>query len=85
MQLSQTFIKWTPSIKWTHGKGVRLIEVSLYLKQTNITPSSLEFEQNEQFATKLCTINEALAKDIYETVDLKVRVLSKEENKQPIV
>lgn len=54
-------------------------------KQAKIMPSSPTFEYNEQFASKLCTVTEALAKDIYETVDLKVKVLTKEEKKQPII
>lgn len=54
-------------------------------KQAKITPSSLKFQYNEAFSNKLCTVKEALSKDLYERVDLKVKVIKKEQTKQLIV
>lgn len=54
-------------------------------KQAKIVPTALEFNYNDEFSNNLCTVDEALQKDIYETVDLKVKVMKKEENKQLIV
>ena len=42
----------------------------------------LELENIAQFATKPSIVHETLAKDIYQAVDLKIRVLAKKENKK---
>lgn len=56
------------------------------LKKAKITPSSpLKFEYNEAFSSNLCTVKAALSKDLYEVVDLKVKVIKKQETKQFIV
>ena len=54
-------------------------------KQAKVTPSLSIFQYNEAFANKLCTVQQALSKDLYEIVDLKVKVMTKEENKEVIV
>lgn len=53
-------------------------------KYANITPSSVPFSFNEDFSNQLCTIAQALEKDLYETVDIKAKVLKKQEYKQTL-
>ena len=90
INLNQAFKNKSPvkiqGVKRTASKRFHAtMEEYTIAKQAKIMPSSPTFEYNEQFASKLCTVTEALAKDIYETVDLKVKILTKEENKQPII
>ena len=54
-------------------------------KHAKISPASLSFSFNESFSNQLCTITQALGKDLYETVDVKAKVLKKAENKQVII
>ena len=54
-------------------------------KESKITPSSLPFQFNESFSNRLCTIKDAIAKDIFETIDLKAKVIKKDENKQQLI
>ena len=54
-------------------------------KHAKVTPTSLPYTFNEHFSNQLCTITEALEKDVYETLHVKPKVLKKQENKQVIV
>ena len=54
-------------------------------KHAKVSPASLSFSFNESFSNQLCTITQALGKDLYETVDVKAKVLKKAENKQVII
>lgn len=48
-------------------------------------PTELEFNFNENLDNHLHAVSQALQANIYTTVDLKVKVIIKEENKNPIV
>lgn len=48
-------------------------------------PTELQFNFNENLDNHLHVVNEALKANIYTFVDLKVKVIIKEENKNPIV
>ena len=54
-------------------------------KHAKISPAFLSFSFNESFSNQLCTITQALGKDLYESVDVKAKVLKKTENKQVII
>ena len=45
----------------------------------------LQFECDNSLSNRLHTVQEALDASVYETVDLKVKIMMKSENKQPIV
>lgn len=55
------------------------------LKKAKITPVDLQFRCDNSLSNRLHTVQEALDASIYETVDLKVKVMTKSENKQPIL
>jgi len=52
-------------------------------KHAKVTPTSQPYTFNEHFSNQLCTITEALEKDVYETRESKSP--KKQENKQVIV
>lgn len=54
-------------------------------KSAKIMPTELEFNFNENLDNHLHAVSQALQANIYTTVDLKVKVIIKEENKNPIV
>lgn len=54
-------------------------------KNAKIMPTELQFNFNEDLDNHLHVVNEALKANIYTSVDLKVKVIIKEENKNPIV
>ena len=54
-------------------------------KAAKITPTTAPFEYDESLASHLHSITECLNANIYETVDVKVKVLTKSLNKQPII
>lgn len=54
-------------------------------KNAKITPTELNFSFNEQLDNHFRTVSQALQANIYTTVDIKVKVIIKEENKSPIV
>ena len=45
----------------------------------------LQFECDNSLSNRLHTVQEALDASVYETVDIKVKIMMKSENKQPIV
>lgn len=54
-------------------------------KKSKISTTNLQFPFKESFSNRFHTVNQVLDANPYETVDLKVKVLTKTENKQPIV
>ena len=54
-------------------------------KKAKIVPSPSTFEYNPALSSNLCTVEEALSKDLYQVVDFKVKVITKQETKQFIV
>ena len=45
----------------------------------------LQLESDNTLSNRLHTVQEALDASVYETVDLKVKIMMESENKQPIV
>ena len=87
--LHQAFLNKSPvkitAVKHAPNKRFRSQEQEFTIaKHARITPSSLSYSFNEAFNKQLCTINEALGKDLYQTVDIKAKVIKKQENKQVI-
>ena len=48
-------------------------------------PSNVEFSYNEAIDDHLHSVKEALGANVYTSVDLKVKIITKEQNKQVIV
>ena len=53
-------------------------------KPAKITRAVVDFEMNESVAHHLVTVKDSLCANIFETVDLKVKTITKTERKQPI-
>ena len=53
--------------------------------KAKVSRISLDFESNESFSNRFHNVRQALAANVYETIDLKVKVMMKSENKQPII
>lgn len=90
MNLNQAFLNKSPvkiiGVKQTPSKRFHTREEEFTIaKHAKISPASLSFSFNESFSNQLCTITQALGKDLYETVDVKAKVLKKAENKQVII
>ena len=49
-------------------------------KQQKITPTTAPFEYDESLVFKLHSITECLNANIYKTVDVKVKVITKSQN-----
>ena len=54
-------------------------------KNAKVMPSNVEFSYNEGIDNHLHSVKEALESNIYTSVDLKVKIITKEQNKQLIV
>ena len=55
-------------------------------KKSKIMPSSsIDYEYNEEITSKLHTVTEALQTDIYKSINVLAKVMTKDENKQVIV
>ena len=54
-------------------------------KIAGLDSAALEFQYDELLGNNLKTIKNASAATIYDTVDLKVKILSKSDKKQPVV
>lgn len=52
------------------------------IKEAKIKPVSLDFAYNESCAHNMLTVEKALAANLYETLDLKVRVITKPDKKK---
>jgi hypothetical protein len=90
MNLKQAFLNKSPvkitGVKQTKSKRFHKQEQEFTIaKHAKVTPTSLPYTFNEHFSNQLCTITEALEKDVYETLDVKAKVLKKQENKQVTV
>lgn len=72
-------------VKHTPSKRFHTQEEFTIAKHAKISPTSLSFSFNESFSNQVCTITQALGKDLYETVDVTAKVLKKTENKQVII
>ena len=55
------------------------------LKRAKITAADLEFECDNSLSNQLHIVQEALDASVYETIDLKVKIMMKSENKHPIL
>jgi len=55
------------------------------LKQAKILPTSTDFQYNSTIASCLLTVKQALSADLYKTIDVIAKVMSKNENKQVII
>ena len=53
-------------------------------KPAKITPTDVDFKVNESLAHNLITVKDCLSANIFETVDIKVKIITKSERKQPI-
>ena len=54
------------------------------LKKSKVIPTKVDFAFNSEIDNMLRTVNQVIAEDLYKTVDIKVRVMIKEEEKQTI-
>ena len=54
------------------------------MKKSKVIPTKVVFGFNSEMSERLPTVNQVLAADLYETVDIKVKVVIKEE-KQTII
>ena len=55
-------------------------------KRARITPADhLSFPFNPSIENRLCTVNQILEADIYEIVDLKVKIITKAQSKQSVM
>lgn len=80
MNLKQAFLNKSPvkitGVKQTASKRFHKQEQEFTIaKHAKVTPTSLPYTFNEHFSNQLCTITEALEKDVYETLDVKAKVL----------
>ena len=61
------------------------IEEYTISKKSKITATTLQFPFKESFSNRFYTISQVLNANPFETVDIKVKILTKSENKQAIV
>ena len=54
-------------------------------KKSKITTTTLQFPFRESFSDRFYTISQVLDANPFETVDIKVNILTKSENKQAVV
>lgn len=55
------------------------------LKQAKISPTSTHFQCNAKIGSSLLTVEQALSADLYKNIDVRAKVISKQQNKQPIL
>jgi len=55
------------------------------LKTAKITPTTVNFKYDESLSRNLYTVNECLQAPVYSTIDLKVKIMTKNDNKQAII
>ena len=53
-----------------------------FTRSANISPSTARLQFNETFANRLCTVEEVFRRNVFKVVDLKVKVIQKQEGKQ---
>lgn len=54
-------------------------------KAAKIAPSDVEFPYNKAVASQVSTVEDFLSASLYDKVDIKLKVVTKSENKQPVV
>ena len=54
-------------------------------KAAKIAPFDVEFPYNKAVASQVSTVEDCLSASLYDKVDIKVKVVTKSENKQPVV
>lgn len=90
VNLQQAYINKSPikitgvrkATKRYHSGGPDEFTIS---KEAKIAPCSLPFEYNDEMNNRLCTIEEALSKDVYEKVDIKGKVYQKDNVKEKVL
>ena len=54
-------------------------------KKSKVSATEVDFGFNSDVSNRLCTVTQVLGADLYETVDIKVKVMLKEEEWQTII
>ena len=54
-------------------------------KKSKVTATDVDFDFNVDVSNRLRTVTQVLAADLYETVDINVKVMIKEEERQTII
>ena len=54
-------------------------------KAAKIAPSDVQFPYNKTVASHVSTVEDCLSASLYDKVDIKVKVVTKSENKQPVL
>ncbi len=88
VNLQQCQSKQTPvSITEVRRSEKRLCSFDEYtmFKKSKVIPTKVDFGFNSDVSNRLRTVTQVLAADLYETVDIKVKVMIKEEEKQTII
>ena len=84
MQDKHAALQITPAVKSPKRLGASSEQYTIQ-KKSKITPVKLDFDYNESFSNRYHTIQEATEADIFTTVDVKIKVMLKPEEKQPIL
>ena len=74
----------SPEDLLTRVSLVQMMNKSKLQKQKKITPTTAPFEY-ESLGSKLHSITECLNANIYKTVDCKVKVITKSQNRKKVV
>ena len=54
-------------------------------KKSKVTATGIDFDFNVDVSNRLHTVTQVLASDLHETVDINVKVMIKEEERQTII
>jgi len=85
------FAPGIPEQKHVKIKGVKFagkkrfhkgIDEFTITRSANISPSTAKLQFNETFANRLCTVEEVLRRNVFIVVDVKVKVVQKQEGKE---
>lgn len=82
-QVKQLPVRIT-NAKKSPNKRLTTKEEYTITKRARVFPTTLDFSFNETLSNRFHTVDDALKEDLYETVDLKVKVLSKCEDKETV-
>ena len=83
-QLNQTPVTIT-EVKQNTTKIFSSMEEYTIPKKSKIIPGELDFPYNTTLSNRFHTVSEALAANLYETVGLKVKIMTKSEDKETVV
>ena len=75
-------VKRSFSKSFSSDKNTEEIQIT---KQAKITPTTTNFQYNSSAASHLRFVVECLSADVYETVDIKAKIINKGESKQSVV